>query len=320
MFLSYVRACALTTHALHIVRLLPWKQGTALPASEVLDYMNEVKRFLTAVQFFTRLPIPFAAWVGFSPEQLNASSRYFPLVGWLIGCLVCAFVLLLNKLLPITVTLLLAFAFSALLTGAFHEDGFTDAVDGLGGAYDRDRALTIMRDSRIGSFGALALVLLIAIKWQALVAIGQQSMTLMLYALLLAQPVSRWLACVLMKCLPYAHERLTDTNSETTKTNVSSALKAKPIAESMSHISFLIATVLGFVAPLALSIHAPTALPYPLMPVAIVCGLALACLCTLYWGWRLARRLGGITGDALGACQQMSEAALYLGVLGYAAR
>jgi adenosylcobinamide-GDP ribazoletransferase len=267
--------------------------------------MTELKRFFTAVQFFTRLPIPFAAWVGYSPEQLNASSRYFPLVGWMIGALVCASIVLLCKVLPISVALLLGFAFSALLTGAFHEDGFTDAVDGLGGAYDRDKALAIMRDSRIGSFGALALFLLIAVKWQTLLSLsGTDQGRLMFITLFIAQPLSRWFACVLMKCLPYV-ELVSDAGAQ-----AAGQIKAKPVAESISHFSFVVASLTGLIAPIGLIyLYAPGVLG------PVLAGCALAAAISGYWAWRLKLRIGGITGDALGACQQLSEAAFYIGVL-----
>jgi Cobalamin-5-phosphate synthase len=120
-----------------------------------------VRDYLLAVQFFTRIPITgrLAEWVGFSPERFRASAAHFPGVGVLVGLVAAGVFIGVQGVVPdSTFTPLLAAALSTvatvLLTGGFHEDGLADVADGLGGSYDRERALEIMKDSRVGAFGA----------------------------------------------------------------------------------------------------------------------------------------------------------------------
>ena len=116
---------------------------------------RELESFLAAVRFFTRLPVP--AWVGHSAAGLPAAIRWFPAVGALIGSLAALVYLLAAQVWPAQVALLLSMASSIYLTGAFHEDGLSDTVDGLGGGWDKERILAIMKDSRLGNYGAIAL-------------------------------------------------------------------------------------------------------------------------------------------------------------------
>src|SRR5690606_27354366 len=127
--------------------------------------MTALRHFLLALQFFTRIPVTgrLAAWVGFSPQMLRASTAHFPGVGWVVGGCAAAVFVVARAGLPGTAgalaTALLSTVATVLLTGAFHEDGLADTADGLGGSAQRARALEIMKDSRIGAFGAITLVL-----------------------------------------------------------------------------------------------------------------------------------------------------------------
>ena len=123
---------------------------------------------LLAVQFLTRLPVPASA--GFTPERLTAATRYYPLVGALIGGLVAVVYGVALLAWPPLVAVILSIAASLLLTGAFHEDGLADMFDGVGGGLTRERALEIMKDSRIGTYGAAALILALALKAATLAA------------------------------------------------------------------------------------------------------------------------------------------------------
>ena len=112
---------------------------------------NELEYFFGAVRFFTRLPVP--AWVGHSSDALERSSRYFPAIGLIVGS-VAALVLTLGDLIwPKTLAVLASMASTLYVTGAFHEDGWSDMVDGFGGGWEKPQILAIMKDSRIGSFG-----------------------------------------------------------------------------------------------------------------------------------------------------------------------
>jgi adenosylcobinamide-GDP ribazoletransferase len=133
--------------------------------------------FQVAFQFMTRLPLPT---VQFHPSALARAAKFFPIVGLTIGLIASVASHLLSSHLSRPLTALLALVFFILVTGALHEDGLADAADGFGGGWDRKQVLAIMRDSRIGSYGTLALILSIAAR----------------LILLATLPLSRWMAFV----------------------------------------------------------------------------------------------------------------------------
>jgi len=245
---------------------------------------RELEYFFGALRFFTRLPVP--AWVGHSAEALNRSARYFPAVGLVIGGIGALVFLGASLFWPQAVAVLLSMAATIYATGAFHEDGLADMVDGLGGGWDKLRILEIMKDSRVGSYGVVALVLALLGKFVLLVALDA---TLVPFALLAGHAVSRFCSTVLLATMDYVREDLLS--------------KAKPLATRLSGGEMLVA--LGFViAVLAL-----------LPPEKAVAGCALATLATFWLAGKFKRWLGGYTGDCLGATQQVSEIAFYLGLL-----
>jgi adenosylcobinamide-GDP ribazoletransferase len=245
------------------------------------EALGQWRLFLTAVQYFTRIPVP--AWVGHSARQLNEAARWFPAVGIVVGLVGAAVYAAVAPWSTPWLGLALAFTATALLTGAFHEDGLADTVDGLGGGYTRERALEIMKDSRIGTYGALALVLCTAVKLSALAA----APATVPWALLAGHAVSRWLAVTIIA----SHDYVRDDDTA----------RARPLAHAIGGPGLAVATVCGL-------------LPLALVGPAALVGLAAAALAR----WRLAalfeRRLGGYTGDCLGATQQVCEAAFYVGV------
>ncbi|MGC4244788.1 MAG: adenosylcobinamide-GDP ribazoletransferase, partial [Herbaspirillum sp.] len=198
------------------------KDFTSPPPPRRDGPLYQVRLFFTALQFFTRLPIP--RWVGFQPHWLQHATRYFPLVGWIVAW-TCALVYLLAvQFWPQMVAVLLSTVAGIWLTGAFHEDGFADVCDGLGGAVSRERALEIMRDSRLGSYGVIGIVALLLAKLAALQAL----LPLQVLAVLgMAHPLSRWLATCLIWRMEYVREEG----------------KAKPLAQQMGHGEFLLATL-----------------------------------------------------------------------------
>ena len=277
----------------------------------MIFFSRFVREYLLAVQFFTRIPITgrLAEWVGFSPEQLRASAAHFPGVGLLVGAVAAGVFTSVQALLPeSTFTPLLAAALSTvatvLLTGGFHEDGLADVADGLGGSCDRERALEIMKDSRVGAFGALALVLALLCKVALLAILGSnESASLevddapwagraMATALVLGHVVSRGLPLLLIRWLPHVGNTATS--------------KSKPLADTLSSGSLLMAFAWCFIA-LALGLLALDAIT-----LILACGFALL---ALLWMARLfKRRLQGFTGDCLGATQQVCEIAFYFGL------
>ena len=131
---------------------------------------DELGLFLTAAGFLTRLPVP--GWVGWAEDRMLRASRYFATVGALVGLGGGLVWWLAGQIAPAAVAAGLALAAIVLLTGALHEDGLADCADGLGGGETGAQALEIMRDSRVGSYGALALVLSVGLRWAALASLA----------------------------------------------------------------------------------------------------------------------------------------------------
>jgi adenosylcobinamide-GDP ribazoletransferase len=257
-----------------------------------------LRHFLLAVQFFTRIPITgrLAEWVGFSPAMLRASAAHFPGVGWIVGaCSAAVFYGLLLALPPqaasLWVAAVLSTAFSVLLTGALHEDGLADLADGLGGSLNRERALDIMKDSRVGTCGALALILASAAKLGLLALLAQAGgVWLAAVALFAAHVSSRFMPLVLIRTLPHVGDALQS--------------KSKPLAERIASAA-LLTGLLWFIAAMGLSWWLAPGAPWVQALLGSVAGLA--------WMWRLLnRRLQGFTGDGLGATQQVCEIGFYL--------
>ncbi|MCB8746484.1 adenosylcobinamide-GDP ribazoletransferase [Rhodoferax sp. U2-2l] len=272
-----------------------------------------IRHYLLCIQFFTRIPITgaLAAWVGYSPAMLRASAGHFPGVGVLVGGLVAAFTAALLMLLPATgsaplVAAALGTVFSVLLTGAFHEDGLADVADGLGGSYDRNRSLEIMKDSRVGAFGAIAVVLALLTKVVLLGLLGDVSAPLLVLALFVAHVVSRTWPLLTIRLLTHVGD--------------AAGSKSKPLADQIS----LAALMTGFMwclAAIVLTVYAQAATDFVSLDVSgadLLQALAHALVASLLaWVWMtrwLARRLGGFTGDCLGAIQQVCELAFYLGL------
>ena len=275
-----------------------------------------LRHYLLALQFFTRIPVTgrLAQWVGYSPAMLRASAGHFPGVGWLVGGLVAAFTALLLAGLPDggfspLVAAVWGTAFGVLLTGAFHEDGLADVADGLGGSQDRDRALIIMKDSRVGAFGAIAVLLALLAKVSLLALLGSVSSVVMCSALFLAHVVSRTWPLLLIRLMPHVGDLGDGAGS-----------KSKPLADQISGASLLTAFLWCLMA-LALVVYAQSAMNFiandeDLMALtgSLVMALAASGIAfLLMWRWFL-RRLQGFTGDCLGATQQLCELAFYLGL------
>ena len=262
--------------------------------------MQFIRHYLLAIQFFTRIPVTgrLAAWVGYSPEMLRASAAHFPGVGVLVGTLVAMLTATLLVFLPQAsplsplVAAVLGTVFSVMLTGAFHEDGLADIADGLGGSQNRERALEIMKDSRVGAFGAIAVVLILLAKVSLLALIGDVNPEAMVIGIFAAHVASRTFPLLLIRLLPHVGDV--------------AGSKSKPLADQISGFSLFIAilwlfiTLAGvFIAYDAINLVVPV----------LTAGIAFLFM------WRLfAHRLQGFTGDCLGATQQVCEVAFYLGL------
>jgi adenosylcobinamide-GDP ribazoletransferase len=245
---------------------------------------RELEYFFGAIRFFTRLPVP--GWVGHSTEALNRSARYFPAVGLLIGGIGALVFLGASYLWPSSVAILLSMAATIYATGAFHEDGLSDTVDGLGGGWEKLRILEIMKDSRVGSYGVVAMVLALLGKFTLLHALDA---ALIPFALIAGHALSRFCSTILLATMAYVREDL--------------LAKAKPLATGLSLPEMLLA--------LTFTLAGLSLLPW----ANALAGCALAALATVWLAAKFQRWLGGYTGDCLGATQQVSEIAFYLGLL-----
>jgi adenosylcobinamide-GDP ribazoletransferase len=241
--------------------------------------MHGLRHFLLALQFFTRVPVTgrLAAWVGFSPAMLRASAAHFPGVGWLVGAVGAGVFLLAQAGLP--------------GMGGAVAAGLADVADGLGGSADRTRALQIMKDSRIGAFGALALALALGLKVALLATLAGQGAMNVATALLAAHVLSRLAPLFLIRWLPYVGDD-------------GSTSKSKPLADAIGGGALLVGVLYALPAVLLLLFTHPLA---QAVAALVACALAASYMARL-----LARRLQGFTGDGLGATQQLCELALYL--------
>lgn len=247
---------------------------------------QQIVCFLLALSFFTRIPIP--ANTPFSKQLLSQSSRYFSLVGWLVGGIGAGALWLSLRLLPISVSIVLSMLTTILLTGAFHEDGLADTADGLGGGMTIEKKLLIMKDSRLGTYGAISLWGALLLKFVTLNELALHSVPQALLALMVLHPLSRSVAGSLIYDMVYVRDQ---------------DAKAKPVAENQQGHELVILLLFGCL-PLILF---PVALSVPLLLVQIL----LRFITKKY----LNSQLGGYTGDALGAVQQISEVVGYLVLL-----
>lgn len=253
--------------------------------------MHAIKKqwrlFLVAVQFFTRLPVPEIR--DFSNEMLNASARYFPLVGLLVGMLSALALYLSAQFFPMPIAALIAIATSMIITGAFHEDGLADTFDALGGTVSRERALVIMKDSRIGTYGAAALFVSQMLRWQALAFLP---LPIGMIVLLISHAMARAGSVSLMASLPYVR----DTDDS----------KSKPIAQELSGFAFLLALLFGLLPAML------TVLIHNQLWLMVLAGLLAVILVRIYCGYWFKKRMGGYTGDTLGCAEQFGEIAFLL--------
>lgn len=254
----------------------------------------QLRLFLVAVQFYTRLPVHgrLAAWVGWQPDWLSRATRYFPLVGALIGVLIALVYAVAGGFLPHGVAVLVSMGAGLLLTGAFHEDGFADFCDGFGGHVARTRTLEIMQDSRVGAYGAIGVAMLLMGRFETLVSLDPEWIA---SALVAGHAFSRGCAVAVMASLPYARD---DAHA-----------KARPVAVGLTAMDAGIALVLAVLPAVGLAIWTEA-------PGKFVSGALVAAVVTLWLRRMMRKRLGGYTGDCLGAVQQAAELAFYVGLLG----
>jgi adenosylcobinamide-GDP ribazoletransferase len=239
-----------------------------------------IRSLIAAFRFLTRLPIPGPDT---RVEDIARGIGWFPLVGGLVGLATAGIFTQGLRFWPAPLAAAVAVALGLMLTGGFHEDGATDAADGLGGGWTRERVVEIMKDSRIGAYGAMALWVLLAVRWSALCALDRGA----LWALPLAMVWGRWSISVLMGLLPALSPGL-----------------AKEVGGGRTWSPFLGATAILLAANVLLRGHA-----------GLVRAAVAAVAAILLWALYLKRRLGGQSGDLLGAGSQLVESVVLLALV-----
>jgi adenosylcobinamide-GDP ribazoletransferase len=243
---------------------------------------REARAVWAAAMFFTRLPLPSLPVL--LPEDEQRATGWWPLIGIGVGAVIAGVWWLAAHVLPGSVAVGLALAAGILFTGAMHEDGFADVCDGFGGGRTRERVLEIMRDSRVGAYGAVGIVMLLGLKWQAMTALRP---VLLPGVVIAAHALSRGAALAMTAALPYAR---TDGRPAQRMTEVSGARLAAG----------------------ALVALAPLLLVPPAARVACLAVTAATWVACLLW---FRHRLDGYTGDCLGAVQQITETAILMAAL-----
>lgn len=261
---------------------------------------KELRIFFTALMFLTRLPVP--RFTDHSPEYLERSVRYFPVVGWIVGAISALAFLVFNKYISEDIAIAASIIAGILTTGAFHEDGFADVCDAFGGGWTKEKILLIMKDSRLGSYGVIGMIAILSSKFLLLRELPKftpdaahpsinifYNYRYFLLTIIAAHAVSRLMPVLVMQFYEY----VTDPDGS----------KSKPIASRTPGVPALL--MAGITA----------ALPF----VFLSWHFLLAIIPVVFIAFNLAayfkKWIGGYTGDCLGAIQQVSELGFYLSVI-----
>ncbi len=260
---------------------------------------HEINIFFVALMFYSRLPCPKS--LIHKPEYLNEATRYFPVVGWIVGGLSSAVLIALMLILPVSVALLGYMLTNILLTGAFHEDGFADVCDGFGGGWTAPKILEIMKDSRLGTYGTVGSLFMLAFKFELLRNLLNFSNAnlwiLEIVPLMIAgHSISRMLAATTL----YTHSYVRENEDA----------KAKPLAKKISLPNLLITLFLGILPIFFLMIIDLKSFLMLFFGVVPLLYLIKILMSAYFKKW-----IGGYTGDCLGAIQQVTEVGFYLGAL-----
>ncbi|WP_109438567.1 adenosylcobinamide-GDP ribazoletransferase [Aquimarina sp. AU119] len=245
---------------------------------------KEIYIFFTALMFFTRIPCP--KWVNHDPQYLRLSSKYFPLIGIIVGSIGALIYYGASFLFSTEISLLLSIFATVYATGAFHEDGFADVCDGFGGGWTKEKILLIMKDSRLGTYGTVGLLLILGVKFAALRETNTSYIPLILIS---GHSLSRFIATTLIFTHPYVRD--------------AEDSKAKPAAKSMTISMLIISSIFG-IAPLFFFKNPWIFLT--LIPMYVS---------KMFLAYKFKKWIGGQTGDCAGAVQQLSEVVFYLTII-----
>jgi len=239
---------------------------------------------LTALQFLTRIPVSSQPY---EVDSLARSVKFFPVIGLIVGCGAAIVYFLLTPHFPRLVVALFVLIFFILITGCLHEDGLADSADGFGGGASREKILLIMRDSRIGAYGGVALILSLTGRLLLIASLPPKQAP---YYLIATAILSRWTVLPLSYFLPSARSEVEQKSSG----------QGARIARITSTGTLVFGSAFCF--PIAVILLKSRSIP------AILTTIAFTGLTGLYY----KRRIGGITGDCFGATIQLSELGIYL--------
>jgi adenosylcobinamide-GDP ribazoletransferase len=244
--------------------------------------MQRIRRVATeiavAFQFLTRIPMPS---ISYEADSLSRATKFFPLVGLVVGsgAVLVRELLMFHMSRPLVAVIMLLYL--VLITGCLHEDGLADTGDGFGGGRTKDQILSIMKDSRIGSYGATALVLSLLARYLLLASLPLEHFAAYVIS---SQVLCRWSSLPLSYFLPPARER---------------DGQGARIAKLMPLASLIFGSVFSF-AVVAFALRWSAVAP-----------LLVAIFTAALSGWLYARKIGGVTGDCFGATNQLTEIAVY---------
>lgn len=247
---------------------------------------TQAKLFASSIMFLTRLPAPRRLTA--ANPNVNNLAVYFPLVGAVVGGIAAAVFFVTNTIFPQDIAVALSMIATVLATGAFHEDGFADMCDGFGGGWTREQVLTIMKDSRIGTYGAVGIGMMLFLKFLLLKSMTPSFIVLSLIA---GHMFSRAVPIAMCYFLPYARDEASKTDQ-------------KPVLSGITLPQLVFSLAWG-ILPLAF-------FPDKLFFLAVIPVL----LAGVYLAHYFKRRIGGYTGDCCGAMQQVCEVVFYATILG----
>lgn len=245
---------------------------------------KEVRIFFTALMFYTRIPCP--KWTNHDPVYMKESARYFSLVGWIVGGIGAGVFWLSHLIFSLEISIILSMYSTIRITGAFHEDGLADVSDGFGGGWSKEKILLIMKDSRLGTFGVLALILTLLIKFQALADIPVKWIPI---SILAGHVLSRMIAARML-----ARGKYVQNNN---------LAKVASAAGKISTATIITNFVIG---SSAFFLFNNWFFCLTIVPMFI----AEALMFRFYNKW-----IGGYNGDCAGAVQQITEVIFYLGII-----
>jgi adenosylcobinamide-GDP ribazoletransferase len=259
---------------------------------------KEIRIFFTALMFLTRLPVPKST--DHNPDYLRKAAKYFPMIGWIVG-IICGLTFVAGNILSTSIAAALCIIAGLMTTGAFHEDGFADVCDAFGGGWTKEKILTIMKDSRLGTFGVAGLIMILLLKYFLLVHIALQlngsdaalsSFEKIFHPALViitAHTISRWMPLLLIQNYAYVFQE-----------DVS---KSKPLASAKLRVSEILFAFMMMLIPMIF------------LPIPYLISIAPMIIAAFWLAQFFKKWIGGYTGDCLGAVQQVTEIIFLLSIV-----